>query len=220
MIEYRIPTPDTPTGGVSFTLWVLRIPDVDIIRSALLGALYDLSKWSNWVQDGDMSEDDVTQLIKEMIVGRSNMDFLLGVPIPITVETIPSNLIIADGRTVLRTEYPDLWELYPSSSKTANDLTVPDLTDKFILASGANFADLSQGGEVEHTLTIPEIPQHDHSWSQYTFGIDIESVGVPDPTGVGQPQLPQTTGITGGGQPHNNMPPYFALRYAIIGRLV
>lgn len=219
MAEYRIPTPDAPVAGVGFRHWVLRVPDIDIVRSAILGALYDLGRWSTWVQEGNMTENEVAWLIKDMIVGRLEMDFMIGTIVPVITDTLESNLLLADGQTVLRVDYPELWEKTPAALRTANDLTLPDLTDRFIIGSGVQFANLSIGGEVEHQLTVPELPPHAHGYTQYTFGIDIESVGVPDPTGVGNPRLPESTDQTGGGQPHNNMPPFYALKYAVIARL-
>lgn len=75
-------------------------------------------------------------------------------------------------------------------------------------AGKENFPAGEMGGEVEHTLTVDEIPAHTHSerleWSNTkAWGLTGTGEGanaVVDQGGV--------TGSTGGGKPHSNMPPY------------
>lgn len=211
-------TPDDPPAGVEFETWVLAVPDISEIKRAVKGALLFLSYESVWTKSGTLSARETSWLVKEMLNGISSLDWLLGVPVPVYTTLIPDNLIVANGQTVQRDDFPDLWEITPVSMRTATTLTVPDLREKFILASGDSVANNSAGGEAEHTLTVDEIPSHSHGFTQYTFGVDIESVGVPDPTGVGNPRIPENTQSTGGGMPHNNMPPYYAMVYCIVGR--
>ena len=68
------------------------------------------------------------------------------------------------------------------------------------------------GGEKEHTLTPSEIPKHRHRCSgagntalkngAYTLMSDVNGKN---------PKPDFYTGWEGGGQPHNNMPPYFTV---------
>lgn len=64
------------------------------------------------------------------------------------------------------------------------------------------------GGEKEHTLTISELPPHDHTSnvSSHTIG----NVDTWDATTV-TTGVEQQTGQTGGGQPHNNLPPFIVV---------
>lgn len=64
------------------------------------------------------------------------------------------------------------------------------------------------GGEKTHTLTVEEIPKHNHNLGQMYDGYRL-TVGTSQPRGVyaDYGQLVPTT-ETGGGQAHNNMPPY------------
>jgi len=66
----------------------------------------------------------------------------------------------------------------------------------------------SYDGEVEHTLIVDEIPAHDHSFSwdvneNHESGIYAIGGGTVLTASTGK-VLPN-----GGGQPHNNMPPYY-----------
>ncbi len=85
------------------------------------------------------------------------------------------------------------------------------IEDKFLLAAGGTYAAGSTGGEASVSLTVEEIPSHDH-----TVSLMARSVyGGNDTYGAlnndGTATYSYTTTATGGGQPHNNMPPYQAV---------
>lgn len=95
----------------------------------------------------------------------------------------------------------------------------PDLKDRFVV--GATQDDGGQakttikgslmqtGGEHQHTLTIAEIPKHHHSYQHHPtwrFSGDSEWGGKGNISNY-------NTGDTGGDQPHENCPPFFALAF-------
>lgn len=68
-----------------------------------------------------------------------------------------------------------------------------------------------EGGEAQHTLTTEEIPSHSHLMNGWAIGTEDKGAA----TGLTVNAYPltfnnsnQTTRPTGGGQPHNNLPPY------------
>lgn len=66
------------------------------------------------------------------------------------------------------------------------------------------------GGEKTHTLTIDEMPKHRHDLDAVNAGIE-QSGGGYHPSWVNDKMYTVTvlSAETGGGQAHNNMPPYY-----------
>lgn len=101
------------------------------------------------------------------------------------------------------------------------------IEDTFLLASGSAFALGQTGGEINHTLTIDEMPSHTHNIQQREENPTMVSSfynGVYDPGGIefimteaAKTIIDRTASdhlfnsSTGGGQPHNNMPPYLVV---------
>jgi len=74
------------------------------------------------------------------------------------------------------------------------------------------------GGEEDHTLTSSEMPSHDHQ-QHNSPGALVIPVGAPSTFYAHtDPGLPAWTGSAGGGNEHNNMPPFHALTFGIIAR--
>lgn len=91
------------------------------------------------------------------------------------------------------------------------------IKDKFLLSAGDTYSSGSEGGEATHTLTVEEMPSHNHSLSD---SIDKNSIKLGFNTGDTNWALTKraasydytlTTNNTGGGAAHNNMPPYIAV---------
>jgi len=77
---------------------------------------------------------------------------------------------------------------------------------RFLLGASSSYPVNSTGGEKEHTLTINEIPSHNHTLNYKTSGTQAleGSYGLYMIAGTDDTIIAST----GGGQPHNNMPPY------------
>lgn len=86
------------------------------------------------------------------------------------------------------------------------------IKDVFLLAAGDTYEAGTTGGEAEHTLTIDEMPEHNHSFATY-------GVTVAGGSAYNRPKNASTYSSThsykstprGGGLAHNNMPPYLAV---------
>lgn len=86
----------------------------------------------------------------------------------------------------------------------------PDLRGRFLVGAGSSYAVDDTGGEDEHTLTSNELPSHNHGY-ELNVTLAGSSTGQPD-AGWYQTASDNTTD-TGGGQAHENRPPYLALAF-------
>lgn len=90
------------------------------------------------------------------------------------------------------------------------------IQDTFLLAAGSTYAAGRKGGEATHVLTTSEMPAHTHSGIKNYSGTS-GSVGAPTGSStkaivsVTANSATTSTGTTGSGQAHNNMPPYLAV---------
>ncbi len=95
------------------------------------------------------------------------------------------------------------------------------ICDRFLLASGSREAG-STGGESYHTLSINEMPSHAHrfSGSGYSGATTTNAINLSGGA-YSMPSFGRSAGYgsegyvlltnTGGGQAHNNMPPYLTV---------
>ena len=82
------------------------------------------------------------------------------------------------------------------------------IEDTFLLASGSAFTLGQTGGEINHTLTIDEMPTHNHLQTiSSTTGGQVQT----QPGFGGATEYEEAVSNTGGDQPHNNMPPYLVV---------
>lgn len=82
---------------------------------------------------------------------------------------------------------------------------------RFLLGADDTYAAGSTGGEAEHTLTIDEMPSHNHGIDNYnTAGNTTPFLTVQAQGKIGFGSNIQTM-YAGGGKPHNNLPPYLSV---------
>lgn len=90
------------------------------------------------------------------------------------------------------------------------------IQDRFLLAAGSSYSAGTTGGEATHTLTVDEMPKHKHTADFWSGKSGDAGYGGTPATNYECWNRPteRTTGnvqATGGGQAHNNMPPYLAV---------
>ena len=125
-----------------------------------------------------------------------------------TVNVVPSGAVMAFDLN----SCPSGWSALSAAS------------GRFIVGTGAlgsdNYGLGAVGGEARHTLTIAEMPSHDHDigipgWTNSFVEYDYVQGGGGPTAGVNGDGLGPFLRIlpTGGSQPHKNRPPYLALLY-------
>lgn len=105
---------------------------------------------------------------------------------------------------------PSGWALCDGTKGT------PNLRDRFIVGAGGEYAVGVTGGSKSHQLSITEMPSHNHEmetpegiWYFGAYHMNV-SAGGYDGNWAFRESNPVTR-FTGGGQPHENRPPYYAL---------
>jgi microcystin-dependent protein len=133
----------------------------------------------------------------------------------------PDGYLLCQGQTLVVADYPELAAvLLPAYPAPAGLFLLPNLAGKFIVGYDVNDSDYNAikktGGEKTHLLTESEMPAHSHNVQLYagtTGDITQNHVSASVSTDSGN-----KTSVTGGGQPHENRPPYHTLAYIIKAR--
>ena len=152
--------------------------------------------------------DIVNQLANEEIKKQVGIELKkvegLDVDLLIQRATISQNAVVAFAD---RAGCPDGWTRFEAAN------------GRFILGVSDSFDPLATGGEQRVTLTEAELPSHGHVIGPYEWGHSINGNGNAARIDVddGRPWSGHRGRLhadaSGGGQSHNNMPPYIALYF-------
>ena len=167
-----------------------------------------------FTQTGNKLNIEVDNATVETLTSKNN-SFSLDANGNLVVNTITTNSGSSlTPSSICNMIYP-VGSIYISVSSTSPSTlfggTWSQIKDRFLLGAGDTYSNNTTGGEATHTLTTDEIPSHTHK-QRYTT-TDFGQEGT-----TGNWTFARATGstaaytfATGGGQAHNNMPPYLTV---------
>ena len=180
-----------------------------------------------YIHDLEAKKADFDNLnVKHDITLNNNPYLPIGIVLPYATTTAPQGWLVCNGQEVSKTTYASLWDVIGTTFGVAtdpNNFKLPDLRGRVIVGngtgSGLSDRNIGQlGGAETHTLTENEIPSHTHQYGDtYRTGTQDTDNAFSTETAADNTSTTQTktTDATGGGQPHNNMPPFAVLNYII-----
>lgn len=139
----------------------------------------------------------------------------IGAVVWLPAATIPAKWHKCDGTLLYEADYPALYALlvdYRGSDAGGNYVALPDLRFAFLYGSDTDAHVADTGGATQHTLSIAEMPAHNHAIgtdAPYRILANTNTGGTSGFASSTRVQE-QITNVqaAGGSQAHNNMPPY------------
>lgn len=226
--------------SVEVTTGVRRYAKAYSVRELKPGAGRESWSW------GDIKE---VPSVRELTERVSGIDEAVGAikPESVPVGTVllwsgamaPEGYVMCDGGVLSKADYAELYAVVGDSfnrGATPNGdvydapagayFRVPDLRGRFVVGMYPGGLDYgspgNSGGAAKVTLTEEEMPRHSHNYVKVRVSDAGLGKAASDELGVNK-NIPGETSKTepaGGGQSHENRPPYYALAYIMKARSV
>jgi microcystin-dependent protein len=140
----------------------------------------------------------------------------------------PAGWMFCEGQPLPISEYETLFQLIGTTygGDGQSTFALPDLRGRVPIHQGNGFVLAETGGAEEITLTVNQIPSHNHAFLASADPATVSNVqsnviGTPltaTPFFAASPTLalaPQSVSPIGGSQPHTNFQPYLCLNFII-----
>lgn len=210
--------PSTPTARRCL---VLPVPDSAGWRTAVIGALMELTYSQNW-EDGGEDPEDVAAYFAEIVTAeRWKICMFSGLIVASASATVPDGFLECDGTQYAAADYPALFAAIGYTYGGSGDyFNVPDFRSRAIVGAGQSSGNSNRalgdvGGAEAHTLTSGEMPSHYHTT---TASVQLAQLGAGTAVLSSLPVPPymMNSNSKGGDGAHNNMQPYGVAKWLIV----
>lgn len=177
----------------------------------------------NWDDDHFNVNGIITVNELPFNTGVSGDTYPIGAIAPYAGDTAPTNWLICDGSAISRDDYAELFLVIGTTYGSGDGSTtfnLPNLKGRVAVGkdtSQTEFDVLGEtGGEKTHTLTIQEIPSHNHAiLNANNSGWDSGWNYCPNIGDTNKGYQNMGTESSGGGQSHNILQPYIVVNFII-----
>ncbi|GAH75412.1 unnamed protein product, partial [marine sediment metagenome] len=142
-------------------------------------AITELSIDWQWVEVGD-TVDDIVAASKDSVESWYS-DMLIG-SVFFWIMNPPAGWLLLDGSTYASADYPELSALLPDHLISGANFTLPDVENAFPFGVLDKDDGTAVVGSNALTLTVAQLPAHNHTYTPPTLTIDAETPVVPIPT--------------------------------------
>jgi len=156
----------------------------------------------------------ITPAASRQVAGVITVPF--GTVIAYAGTTPPNGWLLCNGQNITQSSYPNLYGLIGGK--------VPDMRGRSVVGSGqgpwlSNRNIDQTGGTEKEILVTTQLPPHAHNFGVGGGGGDRngDKTGTDDGFSInwGSTAFKNVTTDVGGNEPHNNMPPFYALNFII-----
>lgn len=150
---------------------LIRLPSDPRIFAAVSDVLVYLAMPGVWEESENVADEQMQYLMSEMFyefsqpVECSAMFIPTGTINPYIGTTAPDGWLLCNGAQYDQADYPDLTAVLPGALKSGDVFNVPDMRGRMPVGVdpvNALFPLAETGGEIEHALTVSELPSHTH----------------------------------------------------------
>jgi microcystin-dependent protein len=190
----------------------------DSLRAITTDHIRDDAVTTSKIADDAVTTDKLANSINTTIAGKANTGASLSIfnndtTNYITLAQAAGAAVFTTGMIMMFTgsTAPTGW-VFCDNSAAAQAANAPDLRDRFIVGTGSTYSYGNTGGSASVTLNVNQIPSHTHTWTRQDA---VTNAGYrPWPGNNNDVQATTVnTSATGGGQSHENRPPYYALAF-------